>query len=179
MRELKELGAYWHRADERPPAPSKCQRTRGAAVVETPRRKGVTKYLRLRKRFQYRRPATYVLSASSMNQPGRMASKRSTARCHASTRLRAHQHPPYPPVQEPLTSLLTLTISPSEFEQFLSELWMDFLIEPAPYLVAYALCYLGFILLLGKYYMMIWRATLFAAWVFLPSDDAEWILSYP
>jgi len=57
-----------------------------------------------------------------------------------------------------------------DFELWFSELWHDFLIEPTPYLVASAIAYLGFILLLSQYNAAIWRLSFFLL-RFVPWDD--------
>jgi hypothetical protein len=57
-----------------------------------------------------------------------------------------------------------------DFELWAMELWHDFLIEPTPYLVASAICYLGGLLVLVQYYQLIWRVLCFVA-QFIPMDD--------
>ena len=58
-----------------------------------------------------------------------------------------------------------------DFEYWISELWQDFLIEPTPYVVASAITYLGFILLLVQYYTVMWQ--LFRFFVhFIPWDES-------
>jgi hypothetical protein len=160
------LEACLRQADERTWRPRSHQTT--CAVVHRVLRKGAAKYVRLRTRFSRRRRT--IQEAESSQQ--------SSACYRSPTKFRTRRPPRSSHVEGPLTSLLALTILPSEFEQFLAELWKDFLIEPIPYLIAWALCYLGFVLLLGRYYMLIWRTTSLAAWILLPLDDAEWILGY-
>ena len=73
-----------------------------------------------------------------------------------------------PPSKPPTLPSLALEIP--DFELWLTELWNDFLIEPAPYLVASATIYLGFVLLLSQYYAAIWQLSCFL-FQFVPWDD--------
>ena len=57
-----------------------------------------------------------------------------------------------------------------DFEQWIKELWADFLIEPTPYLVASAISYVGFLMLLTRYYAAIWHLSCFLL-EFMPWDD--------
>jgi len=73
-----------------------------------------------------------------------------------------------PPPQ--LRDLPALTLEIPDFELWINELWHDFLIEPTPYLVASAICYLGGVLILVQYYALIWRVLYFFLH-FVPLDD--------
>ena len=75
-----------------------------------------------------------------------------------------HQPPSAP------TSLPTLALEIPDFELWITELWNDFLIEPTPYLVASAIIYFGFVLLLTQYYVAIWQLLCFL-FQFVPWDD--------
>ncbi|KAL2075607.1 hypothetical protein VTL71DRAFT_550 [Oculimacula yallundae] len=57
--------------------------------------------------------------------------------------------------------LPSITIEVPEFEPWILELWHDFLIEPTPYLVASAILYLGFVLLVSRYYSAVWQILCF------------------
>jgi hypothetical protein len=70
----------------------------------------------------------------------------------------------------PTLTLQDLTLDVPNFEPWLLELWHDFLIEPTPYLVASAILYLGFILLLAKYYGVVWWIVSFLL-QFVPWDE--------
>jgi len=75
--------------------------------------------------------------------------------------------PPSQSLPQPLTNLEI-----PDFELWFSELWHDFLIEPTPYLVASAICYLGGVLVLVQYYVVIWRVCCFLMW-FVPGVGDE------
>jgi hypothetical protein len=51
-----------------------------------------------------------------------------------------------------------------------NELWNDFLLEPTPYLVASAICYVGSVLILVQYYWALWWLACFL-FRLLPWDD--------
>lgn len=72
-----------------------------------------------------------------------------------------------PPTQP---SLPNLSLEIPDLERWMIELWHDFLIEPTPYLVATAICYLGGVLILVEYYAVIWRVLCFFL-QFVPLDD--------
>lgn len=61
----------------------------------------------------------------------------------------------------------------SDYEAWLMELYHDFLLEPTPYLVASAICYLGGVLVLVQYHAQLW-------WILgvlmqcVPWDDTGW-----
>jgi hypothetical protein len=63
-----------------------------------------------------------------------------------------------------------LSLEIPDLERWIIELWHDFLIEPTPYLVASAICYLGGVLVLVQYYAVIWRVLCFFL-QFVPLDD--------
>ncbi|KAH8672500.1 hypothetical protein BGZ60DRAFT_404997 [Tricladium varicosporioides] len=63
-----------------------------------------------------------------------------------------------PPASQRVLSDLNITVSKSDFEIWINELWDDAEVEPTPYLVASALFYLVFILLLVEYYEIVWKA---------------------
>lgn len=71
------------------------------------------------------------------------------------------------PSPAPLPNLI---LEIPDLERWMIELWHDFLIEPTPYLVASAICYLGGVLVLVQYYTMIWRLLCFFL-QFVPLDD--------
>ena len=68
----------------------------------------------------------------------------------------------------PLPNLLEATVP--DLERWLLELWHDFLIEPTPYLIASAICYLGGLLVVLQYYAVLWRVVCFFL-QFVPFDD--------
>ncbi len=55
-----------------------------------------------------------------------------------------------------LSELPNIVLEAPDFELWINELWHDFLIEPTPYLVVSAMSYLGFILLVLRYYGAFW-----------------------
>ena len=59
------------------------------------------------------------------------------------------------PPDEQFESLMNYEIL--DYEYWFAQLWQDFLIEPTPYVVASAITYLGFILLLVQYYALMWQ----------------------
>jgi hypothetical protein len=71
----------------------------------------------------------------------------------------------------PPDHLPILPLQTPDFELWINELWHDFLIEPTPYLVASAITYLGFILLVGQYWEVMWRVLCFVCGLFVPWDD--------
>jgi hypothetical protein len=77
------------------------------------------------------------------------------------------RHTSLPPTPHELP---TLALEIPDFELWMNELWRDFLIEPTPYLVASAICYLGGVLILVQYYALIWRVLYFFL-NFVPLDD--------
>lgn len=91
---------------------------------------------------------------------------------HQPTRFR-HLPPP-----DLLDHLPSLPLQTQDFELWINGLWRDFLIEPTPYLVASALTYLGFILLVGQYYEVLWKMFRFVVSLFVPWDDESWF-EYP
>lgn len=66
--------------------------------------------------------------------------------------------------------LPSITLEVPDLEPWIDELWHDFLIEPTPYLVASAISYLGFVLLLSRYYSSIWQLLCFLL-RFVPWDE--------
>jgi hypothetical protein len=84
----------------------------------------------------------------------------------------ANYHPTQFRYTSPLltTELPTITLEIPDFELWITEFWNDFCIEPTPYLVASAIVYLGFVLLLTQYYVAIWRLSCFLL-QFVPWDD--------
>jgi hypothetical protein len=72
------------------------------------------------------------------------------------------------PREDQFASLITLEIP--DFELWINELWHDFLTEPTPYLVASAILYLGFILILVQYHTAMWQIACFFM-RFIPWDD--------
>lgn len=64
----------------------------------------------------------------------------------------------------------SLTLEVPDFEPWINELWHDFLIEPTPYLVASAISYLGFVLLISQYYSTVWQLLCFL-FRFVPWDE--------
>lgn len=75
-----------------------------------------------------------------------------------------------PPRSSLAETLPRLSLEVPDFELWMKELWDDFLIEPTPYLVASAITYLSFILLLTQYYTAIWQISCFFL-QFVPWDD--------
>lgn len=65
---------------------------------------------------------------------------------------------------------LTLALEVPNFGLWVNELWHDFLVEPTPYLVASAICYVGGVLVLVQYYWAIWWLACFV-FRLLPWDD--------
>lgn len=66
--------------------------------------------------------------------------------------------------------LPNITMEVPSFEPWINELWHDFLIEPTPYLVASAISYLGFVLLVSRYYSAVWQLLCFL-FRFVPWDE--------
>ncbi|TVY43637.1 hypothetical protein LOCC1_G003829 [Lachnellula occidentalis] len=64
------------------------------------------------------------------------------------------RHLPPPDLLDHLPSLPLKTL---DLELWINELCHDFFIEPTPYLVASAIIYLGFILLVGQYWEIMWE----------------------
>lgn len=119
-------------------------------------RKGLRRYVKFRiagVRFRGRRG----------KRPSNRSEEETAISNYCSIQFR-HQ-PPSPP-----TSLPTLALEIPDFELWIIELWNDFLIEPTPYLVASAIIYLGFVLLLAQYYGAIWQLSYFL-FQFIPWDD--------
>lgn len=176
FKESKGLGDCWRRGDDNISNTKReeyqdCNKGRDFV------RKGIRKCVKLGIRIRYRKLARGPLDRDFSSPSD--SSKSASQNCYYKRmRIRQYSDPASPQPPDPLTSILALSITPSDFELFLTELWRDFLIEPTPYLVASALCYLGLILLLGRYYELVWRFCLFLAWVFVPLDDDEWIFGY-
>jgi len=66
--------------------------------------------------------------------------------------------------------LPSITLEVPDFEPWINELWHDFLIEPTPYLVTSAISYLGFVLLVSRYYSTVWQLLCFL-FRFVPWDE--------
>ena len=64
----------------------------------------------------------------------------------------------------------SLILEVPDLEPWINELWHDFLIEPTPYLVASAISYLGFVLLVSRYYSTVWQLLCFL-FRFVPWDE--------
>jgi hypothetical protein len=73
----------------------------------------------------------------------------------------------FPP---PDTQDLALALEVPDFELWAKELSHDFLIEPTPYLVASAICYVGGVLILVQYYWALWWLVCYS-FRLLPWDD--------
>jgi hypothetical protein len=126
-------------------------------------RRGMRRYVRLRTGWKFRKRAS--------DSKTRNAEREEISNYHP-TRFR-HLPPPDLLDHLPITPFQT-----PDFELWINELWHDFLIEPTPYLVASAITYLGFILLLGEYYEVVWVVFCFILRLFVPWDDATG-LEYP
>ncbi|TVY71339.1 hypothetical protein LSUE1_G004443 [Lachnellula suecica] len=127
-------------------------RTKGEGLFKG----GMRRYVRLRTGWKFRKRTSY-------------SETRNTGRDEA-----YHYHPTrfrHLPPPDLLDHLPTLPIQAPDFELWINELWNDFLIEPTPYLVASAITYLGFILLLGQYYEVAWRVVYFVLRLFMPWDE--------
>lgn len=86
---------------------------------------------------------------------------------HTTTHFR-YAPPPRP--APPNIQDLALALEVPDFSLWMNELWHDFLIEPTPYLVASAICYVGGILVLVQYSWAIWWLACFM-FRLLPWDD--------
>jgi len=123
-------------------------------------RRGIRKYVKLR-------------TTNTRAREGRHGNPSSkTKRNNEGTTTDLNYHPSRfrhtPPSNPPELPRLALEIP--DFELWINELWHDFLIEPTPYLVASAICYLGGVLILVQYYVLIWRLLCFFS-QFIPWDD--------
>jgi len=134
------------------------------------RRKGVRlfkrsmrKYVRIRTGWKYRKRAS--------DTTARNMEREEPSNYHP-VRFR-HLPPP-----DLLDHLPSIPLQTPNFEVWINGLWHDFLIEPTPYLVASAITYLGFILLLGQYYEAAWTVLCFVLRLFVPWDDGTG-LEYP
>jgi hypothetical protein len=92
---------------------------------------------------------------------------------HANTHFRYSARPSLPktnPNREDLPLVLPLTLEIPDIQLWMTELWHDFLIEPTPYLVASAICYVGGVLILVQYHWaVVWLACFFFR--LLPWDE--------
>lgn len=86
---------------------------------------------------------------------------------------RSHNLPHLP--TPTMNDLLALSLEvQTDFEIWIQELWRDFLLEPTPYLVASAICYLGGLLVFVQYYWIVWWVLCFLG-RFVPWDeDLSW-----
>jgi len=131
-------------------------RERGGRLVV----RGIRRYVRLRTGWRFRRRKAYSHSQTRNTDMGETSN-------YYPSRFR-HPHIPPPDLLDHLPSLPLKT---PDFELWINELWHDFLIEPTPYLVASTITYLGFILLVGQYWEVMWKVEWFLVKLFVPWDD--------
>ena len=155
-----ESGVYLRREDENERPPN-CKsrstfklRERGGRLVV----RGIRRYVRLRTGWRFRRRTAYLYSQTRNTDMEDVSN-------YYPSRFR-HLPPP-----DLLDHLPTLPLQTPDFELWINELWHDFLIEPTPYLVASAITYLGFILLVGQYWEIMWKVVCFVFGLFVPWDD--------
>jgi hypothetical protein len=103
--------------------------------------------------------------ASSPRASGPSSLSRNNAHNYHTTHFRYSPPPPPPNIQD-----LALALEMPDFNLWVNELWQDFLIEPTPYLVASAICYVGGVLILVQYHWAVWWLACFV-FRLLPWDD--------
>lgn len=162
MRGSRGSEGCWRHKDERTELPDtqKHLKVRGTRLV----RRGVNNYVKIRLRgvrWRFHRPRARRKSHSGSPR----ISGRSESSTYQPTRFRYE-----PPNSSPTETLPRLSLEVPDFELWIKELWDDFLVEPTPYLVASAITYLGFILLLTQYHTAIWQISCFFL-QFIPWDD--------
>lgn len=168
FRELSGSEGCWHQEDERP-GTSNSRNSRHGHRPSLVRR-GFRKYVKLRTigiRFRFRNRPKGLESCPKTSQDSSKSGYHPTHFRHS----QPHS------THSRLPDLSNLSLEIPDFELWINELWHDFLIEPTPYLVASAIIYLGFILLVSQYYAALWRVVCFL-FQFVPWD-VEAGLTYP
>ena len=158
-RGLRGLGDFLRRADEAP-APTKTK-TNTKKFRRRRIRRGISKrYVRLRILAERVRSRDII---SRVDLPSLSVGISASNYHPVGFRYRSTT-----PLEDHFESLMNLEVL--DFEYWITELWQDFLIEPTPYVVASAITYLGFILLLVQYYTVMWQFFCFFV-NFVPWDE--------
>jgi hypothetical protein len=154
-RGLRELEGCLLLVDERiPPEDETKSGVKIRRMGERLLKRGIRRYVRVR--------ITGIRSRSSRRTP-RIYTPRTNSRHYHLSHFR------HTPTSSPAAAV-PIALEIPDFELWVNELWHDFLIEPTPYLVASAICYLGGVLVLVKYYAFLWCIICFNV-NFIPLDD--------